>query len=98
MASGNKDKVEPDSKRARLSSEFEACSKEKKTNLDRALKRLDAGEDLTTEDIEEIVFYAVANGYIHRLNDLLEKGAKVEILAILENKREIVYNNSKCKF
>ena len=101
MASENKEQNEPDSKRPRISSEFEVCLKEDKEKLDRALKRLDAGEDLSTKDIEEIVYYAVANGYIHRLDDLLQRGAKVEILAIMENNREIVHNllhnNSKCK-
>ena len=100
MASENKDKIEPDSKRARMSPESEVCLKEDKENLDRALKRLEAGEDLITEDIEEIVFYAVANSYIHLLDDLLQKGAKVEISEIFENKREIVSklleNNSNC--
>ena len=101
MASENKDQIEPDSKRARISSESEACSKENKTNLDRALKRLDASEDLFKEDIDKIVFYALAEGYIYSILDkLLQRGFKVDILAILENKREIVHNllenNSKC--
>ena len=63
MVSENKEQIEPDSKRARMSPEFEACFKEDKKNLDRALKRLDAGEDLIKEDIDKIVFYALAEGY-----------------------------------
>ena len=54
MASGNKNKIVPDSKRARMSSESEACLKEDSGNSERALKRLDAGEDLSREGIEEI--------------------------------------------
>ena len=54
MASENKHQIEPDSKRARMSAESEACWKEDSGNSERALKRLDAGEDLSREGIEEI--------------------------------------------
>ena len=99
MASENKDQIGPDSKRARISSESEVYLKEDKENLERKLKSLDAGEDLSIEDIEDVVFYALVEGYIHPLDDLLQRGFKVEILAIIESKREIVNklleNNSK---
>ena len=91
MVSENKEQIEPDSKRARMSPEFEACFKEDKKNLDRALKRLDAGEDLIKEDIDKIVFYALAEGYIHLL-DKLQRGAKVDVLAIMENEGESIHN------
>ena len=54
MASENKEQIGSDFKRARISPESETCLKEDSETLDRALKRLNAGEDLSREDIEEI--------------------------------------------
>ena len=85
MASENKEQIESNSKRARMSPESEACLKEVSGNSEIALKRLDAaGENLSREDIEEInkkrtLIQAVKSKNLKMVKKLLDHGATIDI-------------------
>ena len=84
MASVNKEQIGSDSKRARMSSESEACLKEDSENSEIALKHLDAVEDLSREDIEEIdknrtLIQAVKSKNLKMVKKLLDLGANIDV-------------------
>ena len=84
MASDNKEQIGSISKRARMSQESEACLKEDSKNAERALKRLNAGEDLSREDIKTIdekrtLIKAVKSKNLKMVKNFLDHGASIDI-------------------